>query len=79
MKNLKIEINADQPLDEVCAELIRLGFMYDSEMSGVGGVSAMGVWCEDMTYCTYSCIESVDGFWLTTLTELKAMERENEN
>lgn len=77
-KNMKIEINADQPLGEVCAELLRLGFSYDAEMSGLGATSAVGVWCEDMTYCTYGHIESIGVSWSTTLAELKEMGREDD-
>lgn len=71
--SMKIEINKEQPLDEVVRELERLGFKYDKESSGEHGAYAVGVWLEDMTYCTYCTLLSVEWFETTTLDELRGM------
>ena len=73
-KNMKISITPEQPLDDVVAELERIGLSFDEMCSGISTPNAIGVWFEDDTYCTYGTIESIDDFELTTLTELKRMK-----
>lgn len=72
-KNMKIAITDEVHLKAVCDVLESVGVTHDIEMSGnQGTVAAIGVW-DDMTYCTYKTIESVDGFLEVTLTDLLAM------
>lgn len=76
MKNMKIAINADQPLDEVCEELERLGYR------GIGWIGY-----SKPNYLTANSrgffTDHVTGFMdcfldgsCTTLTELKNMVAE---
>lgn len=73
-KNMKIEINAEQPLGEVCKELERLGYKpYQPSVSN----ECAYTW-SDGFYCLDKCMESKVIYQAVTLTELKAMEREND-
>jgi len=68
-----MKIPVENNIDEIVAELERLGFTYDEDGSGVHGVSAIGTWTHDMTYCTYCSMYSIDEFEETTIAELKEM------
>ena len=68
-KNMKIEINDQQPLDEVVRELERLGYVKDTTLNDC----ACYVYTfDDGSYCIY--MGNHDNNNLTTLTELKEME-----
>lgn len=72
-KNMKIEINDEQPLDEIESELRRLGYFcvafYDEE-------NLIGVNVKNKIATSFTLEETLpDSHWkLTTLTELKQME-----
>lgn len=72
MKNLKIEVNEKQPLDEIVRELERLGFK-----CGWRGInsSAPILVVETMSNGTYECFNHLFGVYKfnTTLAELKEM------
>lgn len=70
-KNMKIEINESQPLDDVVMELERLGFCYNC---GCDDVDAKMVTANNhfMQYDIYNHV--TDWEINTTLTELKAMK-----
>ena len=79
-KNMKIEINAEQPLGEVCGELERLGYIH----TGLSQEDATNVFTWDNGFnLTYTALKaeakhlSVYGN-KTTLTKLKAMGREDD-
>lgn len=71
-KNMKIEINDEQPLDEVVAELKVKGFRSCGGLQGGSGyivtISKVYTWC---------CDDSIEHLWsknkLKTLAELKEM------
>ena len=72
-KNMKIEINEQQPLDEVVKELERLGFHKAELMNATKGVYVyvdfrLKHWVEDGRELLF--------YTLTTLTELKNMEQQ---
>lgn len=74
-KNMKIEINKNQPLDEVVKELERLGFKRDcwwSYVAGVKTIEACGETMHLMDYVNHDI--SVRLGELTTLPELKEMK-----
>ena len=72
-RNLKIQINDKQPLDEVVRELERLGYKRDEidvdSISVAAYFSSMSI----DGYCNLDIYE-VSGCELTTLAELKEME-----
>ena len=66
-KNMKIEINQDQPLDDVVRELERLGFKMEADCKNVNHIETYS----DGTYDKYIfSTEHID----TTLAELKEMK-----
>lgn len=73
LKNMKIAITPEQPLDEVVIQLKRLGFYIGLVESGDKWISA-----RDETKLIVSFEDETnlpDSHWrLTTLTELKNME-----
>ena len=71
-KNMKIEINDQQPLDEVVRELGRLGYISDEDSEFIEGVDNFVHTYRDGTYDFFMSSQ----LWgeLTTLTELKEME-----
>ena len=66
-KNMKIEINEQQPLGEVVAELERLGYSFE-----IGRYSD-SIICDDCGFCFSFRIDyfNKDDGELTTLAELK--------
>ena len=66
-KNMKIEINADQPLEEVVMELDRLGYKkaYTTERK-IKSVYADSLGC-------YSIMGAMGSWNVTTLAEIKEM------
>ena len=69
---MKIEVNAEQPLDDIVMELERLGF--SSSPLDYKNCAAIGVYPDYMEYDCYKLdIDEVVGCELTTLTELKEM------
>lgn len=72
-KSMKIEINEQQPLDEVVRELERLGF--SSSPLDYRSCKAVGVFPDYMKYDCYKSltIDGIVGCKLTTLAELKEM------
>ena len=72
-KNMKIEINQDQPLDEVLIELKRLGFYVGLVESGDKWISARA---ETKLIVSFEDeINLPDSHWdTTTLVELKEMK-----
>lgn len=69
-KNMKIEINESQPLDEVVTELERLGYVCFAECTDAKYVVAD----DDGFYQMIMFPISMLATWpLTTLTELKGM------
>ena len=72
-KNMKIEINESQPLDDVVMELERLGY---KKVGWVGYKSVMFITANTKGMFTdhaISFINCFDHLGLTTLAELKAM------
>ena len=68
-KNLKIEVNAEQPLDEIVNELERLGFVCDgNHPNDCKFIYTVG----DGTFAMYG-FEFNGNYKLTTLSELKEM------
>ena len=71
-KNMKIEINQEQPLDDVVMELERLG------AKRVGAIMEIGFIISDGKLYTHCSRKNVDilycDYVLTTLTELKEMK-----
>lgn len=69
-KNMKIEINDEQPLDEVVKELERLGYkpsiIYEKDNNYIHALS------DGYFVATVMSVDVCRG--LTTLTELKEME-----
>lgn len=78
-KNMKIEINESQPLDEVVVELERLGYKKDTWWSSwwEGNTKAIEA-CGDTLQLINYCNSDMGCRWgeLTTLTELKAMNND---
>ena len=75
-KNMKIEINEQQPLDEVVKELKRLGITYsgsgfDKDAGWVGVARTFSGWQWETTSDSYK-VHMFDAS-LTTLAELKDM------
>lgn len=72
MKNMKIEINADQPLDEVVMELERLGFekseTYDNSKTQMITTNKF-----DGTYTNWSECH-LGSLYATTLQQLREMK-----
>lgn len=70
---MKIEVNEQQPLDEIVKELERLGF--SSSPLDYKDCTAIGVYVDYMKYDCYRSlgIDGVIGCELTTLAELKEM------
>ena len=69
-KNMKIEINEAQPLDEVVIELERLGYKKNCNLtSGINWI----VCFEGGFYCQYGKMNAFNKV-LTTLAELKEMQ-----
>lgn len=78
-RNMKIEINEDQPLDEVVRELERLGFRKNLSLNSDNVVYTLGdgfirsfsdhdlEWFNDITQTEWN---------LTTLAELKEMKND---
>lgn len=78
-KNMKIEINKDQPLADVVRELERLGFDYDGKLDGIE-INEVVTYGIDSTY-VISTKYGKNHFMierpihnLTTLDELKEMK-----
>ena len=68
MKNMKIEVNAEQPIDEIVRELDRLGFVCD----GNHYVGCRFIYTiDDGTFSLYTI--DFDNDKTTTLSELKEM------
>ena len=67
-KNLKIEVNAEQPLDEIVKELERLGYKTTRKQWGLINIVET---YSDGVYCFYNEDWHVCRF--TTLSELKEM------
>lgn len=68
-RNLKIDINDQQPLDEVVKELERLGYIKScNQTSGINWI----VCFKDGFYCQYRNMNAFNKV-LTTLAELKEM------
>ena len=71
-KNMKIEINKDQPLDEIVATLESKGYRCDGYHPYYCNYI---VCCDDGTYCMYTLdIGRDDEYIITTLEELKEMK-----
>lgn len=70
MKTMKIEINAEQPLDEVVKELERLGYGY----WGIDGNDKwIGTSFKNKQFTTFATDVCFKDEVLTTLAELKEM------
>ena len=69
MKNMKIEINAEQPLDEVVRELERLGYVKDCDY-GKKFVYANG----DGSFDCFIGNTCHDWYSITTLQQLREMD-----
>lgn len=71
MNNMKIEINKDQPLDEVVKELEKKGY-------GYWGVDENDKWVgtsfKNKQFTTFATNVCFKDFVLTTLAELKEMK-----
>ena len=72
MKNMKIEINDTQPLDEVVGELDRLG--YRCACKSVFGAQTITTWNSGHYHEVGLPVIMVDNGELTTLAELKEMK-----
>lgn len=70
-KNLKIEVNTEQPLDEIVKELERLGY----EKSGWTPIDNILYICSSNKgfYSNYSSMRKYWDEFITTLSELKEM------
>ena len=73
LKNMKIAITPEQPLDKVVVELERLG--YKQGWFGIKSSAPILV-IDTMSNGTYECFNHLFGVYKfnTTLTELKEME-----
>ena len=69
-KNMKIKINQDQPLNEVAAELERIGYFPFQPFFDVNFILTQ----KDGFYCGCDGIYKDLGYSLTTLAELKGMK-----
>ncbi|TCM62330.1 hypothetical protein EC844_12558 [Acinetobacter calcoaceticus] len=75
MKNMKIEINAEQPLDEVVMELERLGYgLWDNADSPSFVVTHRN----GLYQMAWNDLPRLKDWPLTTLTELRQMEKRYE-
>ena len=71
-KNMEIEINQDQPLDEIVATLESKEYKCDGYHPYYCNYI---VCCDDGTYCMYTLdIGRDDEYIITTLAELKEMK-----
>ena len=71
-KNMKIEINESQPLDDVVAELERVGAKQCGYIKNHGFIVSNG---ELYTWCSSKSIDALyDDHDLTTLAQLKEMK-----
>lgn len=70
-KNMKIEVNAEQPLEEIVKELMERGYRNLAQSSKNDDVVL--VYTRNMTFYSMNQIYPVHGFKLTTLAELKEM------
>ena len=77
-KNMKIEINSEQPLDEVVRELERLGYIKDKLYWDKLLNPSLVCACDDGTLMDLRVSELTDGYLdkyeETTLAQLKQME-----
>ena len=73
MKNMKIEVNAEQPIDEIVMELERLGF--SNSPLDYKNCTVIGIYPDYMKYDCYKSlnIDGIVGCEITTLPELKEM------
>ena len=69
MKNMKIEVNSEQPLDEIVKELERLGY---EESRASKSLSSKFIYASDCGYF-YALIMDMTFSEPTTLSELKEM------
>lgn len=72
-QNMKIEINEKQPLDEVVRELDRLGYKKKAWMDWLRHQTEVVVAFNNGVYSNFNYFYK-DGFEITTLAQLKAME-----
>ena len=71
-KNMKIEINQDQPLEDVVSYLGEIGYRSLSKPSA--GDDVVLVYIDSMTFYSMNQIYPVHNFKVATLAELKEMK-----